>query len=188
MYDSRFIALDKCGVFIDGGYLAEILRSQTGMPRVDFQKLSDFLSEGCNRLRTYYYTCMPFQSNPPTDTEKIRYSKANKFIHALRGIPRFEVKLGRLQRTPNGEFTQKGVDMMLGVDLVRMSWDKQIGKAVIMTSDSDFVYAVQAAKDAGVLTQLCYSKDLPVNSSLLDVFDESLPFTTEIINKCKYTY
>ena len=60
--------------------------------------------------------------------------------------------------------------MMLGVDLVRMSWDKQIQRAVIVTADSDFVYAVQAAKDAGVITQLWYSSELLVNQSLLDVF------------------
>jgi len=33
-----------------------------------------------------------------------------------------------------------------------MSWDHQITKAVLVTGDSDFVPAIQAAKDAGVLT------------------------------------
>ena len=94
-----------------------------------------------------------------------------------------------MQKTTDSQgdhYTQKGVDMMLGVDLVRMSWDKQIQKAVIMTADSDFVYAVQAAKDAGVITQLCYAKELRVNQSLLDVFDENMPFTQDIIDACRY--
>ena len=141
------------------------------------------------RLRTYYYTSMPYQSNPPTEDERQRYSKANRFVNSLRHIPRFEVKLGRLQKLTDSDgdhYRQKGVDMMLGVDLVRMSWDKQIQKAVIMTADSDFVYAVQAAKDAGVLTQLCYSREQSVNQSLLDVFDESMLFTQDIIDECRY--
>ncbi len=74
---------------------------------------------------------------------------------------------------------------MLAVDLVKMSWDKQIQRAVILTADSDFVYAVQAAKDAGVLTQLYYSEHLPLNQQLLDVFDERFPFTKDIVDKCK---
>lgn len=179
--------MDRCAIFIDGGYLNEILR-QKGGPRIDFKKLSERLSGDMDRLRTYYYTSMPFQSNPPTDDEKQRYSKTNRFINHLKHIPRFEVKLGRLQKItgPEGDdYRQKGVDMMLGVDLVRMSWDKQIQKAVIMTADSDFVYAVQAAKDAGVVTQLCYAKELRVNQSLMDVFDENMPFTQDVIDACR---
>lgn len=180
--------MDRCAVFIDGGYLAAILRRKD-KPRIGFKKLSERLSSGMIHLRTYYYTSMPFQSNPPTDDEKQRYSRTDRFVHQLKKIPRFEVKLGRLQKTRDGgqdQYTQKGVDMMLGVDLVRMSWDKQIQRAVVMTADSDFVYAVQAAKDAGVITQLCYSSELPVNQSLLDVFDESMLFTQDIIDACRY--
>ena len=180
--------MDRCVVFIDGGYLSAILRRKDS-PRIDFKKLSERLSSDMIRLRTYYYTAMPFQGNPPTDDEKQRYSRANRFVNQLKKIPRFEVRLGRLQKTKDGGqdlYTQKGVDIMLGVDLVRMSWDKQIQKAVIITADSDFVYAVQAAKDAGVITQLCYASELPVNQSLLDVFDESMQFTQDIIDACLY--
>ena len=67
-----------------------------------------------------------------------------------------------------------------------MAEDKQIQKAVIITADSDFVYAVQAANDVGVITQLCYASELPVNQSLLDVFDESMQFTQDIIDACLY--
>lgn len=180
--------MDRCAIFIDGGYLTAILR-QKGNLKINFKKLSERLSVNMIHLRTYYYTSMPFQSNPPTVDEKQRYSRANRFVNHLKKIPRFEVKLGRLQKTSDegqDQYTQKGVDMMLGVDLVKMSWDKQIQRAVIMTGDSDFVYAVQAAKDAGVITQLCYSNKLPVNQSLLDVFDENMLFTQDIIDACRY--
>jgi hypothetical protein len=76
---------------------------------------------------------MPYQSNPPTYEEKSRYSNAHKFIQSLKKKPRFEVRLGRLQKTHSGtgiEYSQKGVDVMLAVDLVKMSWDKQIQKAL----------------------------------------------------------
>lgn len=168
----------------------QILKNM-GSRKINYLTLSDELSARDDRLRTYYYTCMPFQSNPPTSEESQRYSKVDNFIHQLRGLPRFEVKLGRLQRITNGtqiKFTQKGVDMMLGVDLVKMSMGKQIDRAVVITADSDFVYAVQAVKDAGVLTTLYYSQLLPVNQSLLDVFDESQIIDQDLLNKCPMSH
>jgi len=180
--------LSKYAVFIDGGYLSEITK-QPNCPKIDFLKLSDELHQNAERLRTYYYTCMPLQGSPPTKAESERYGKADSFIHQLRKLPRFEVKLGRLQpkKTKNGfEFVQKEVDIMLGVDLVKMSINKQFDTAVVITGDSDFVYAVQAAKDAGVNTKLCYSKLLRVNRSLLDVFDENIIIDQNLLNKCKF--
>ena len=67
-----------------------------------------------------------------------------------------------------------------------MSWQRQMTKAILMTSDSDFVYAIKAAKDAGIVTQLCYSPLLPVNQSLLDEVDEDLEITQDIIDRCKF--
>ena len=59
-------------LFIDGGYLAKISKS-FGMPKLDFLALSEMLCKGGandgdgddgDRLRTYYYYCMPFQGTP----------------------------------------------------------------------------------------------------------------------------
>ena len=124
---------------------------------------------------------MPYQSDPPTEEERERYSKAYKFLFTLRRLPRFEVRLGKLSRI-GGQFVQKRVDILLAVDLVRMSWDKQIGTAVLLTGDSDFVPAVQAAKDAGVLAQLYYSKDA-VHDELLDTCDDCFEITPDLIDE-----
>lgn len=172
----------KTAIFIDGGYVASILKSLG--TKLDFLKLSNELCSDSERLRTYYYHCMPYQSNPPTPEEKSRYSNADKFIYSLKQKPRFEIRLGRLQKIGD-DFSQKGVDVMLAVDLVKMSWDKQIQKAIVIASDSDFVYAVQAAKDAGILTELYYSKTNPVNYSLLDVFDERKLIDQNLLDRCK---
>ncbi|MCY4490955.1 MAG: NYN domain-containing protein, partial [Thaumarchaeota archaeon] len=123
--------MDRCAIFIDGGYLEEVLIKK-GKPKIDFKKLSEKISDNMTLLKTYYYTAMPHQSNPPTDDEKVRYRKKQSFIKQLKKIPRFEVKLGRLQKTHDGikaQYKQKGVDMMLGVDLLKMSCKKQIQSA-----------------------------------------------------------
>jgi len=174
--------VDKTAIFIDGGYLASVLKG-LGI-KLDFLKLSNELCYDSERLRTYYYYCMPYQSAPPTPEEKSRYSNAHKFIQSLKQKPRFEIRLGRLQKI-SGQFSQKGVDVMLAVDLVRMSWDKQIQKAIIIAADSDFVFAVQTAKDAGILTELYYSNVNPINNSLLNVFDERKLIDQNLLDKCK---
>lgn len=148
---------------------------------MDFLKLSERLCSETERLRTYYYNCMPYQSDPPTQEERERYSKAHRFLFTLRRLPRFEVRLGKLSHQ-GGTYVQKRVDILLAVDLVRMSWGKQIQRAVLVTGDSDFVPAVQAAKDAGVLTQLHYSRNA-VHDELLDVCDDCFEITPDLINE-----
>jgi len=181
-------------LFIDGGYLAKISKG-FGMPKLDFLALSEMLckerdDDDDDRLRTYYYYCMPFQGTPPSAEESSRYGRADKFVKTLTKLPKFEVRLGRFQKIQNGPsdddavYIQKGIDVMLAVDLVKMSWSKQIGRAIMLAADSDFIYAVQTAKDAGVSTRLCYSDRHPVSDLMLDVFDERLIITDDLLKHC----
>ena len=55
--------MDRCAIFIDGGYLEEVLIKK-GKPKIDFKKLSEKLSNKMTLLRTYYYTAMPHQIKP----------------------------------------------------------------------------------------------------------------------------
>jgi len=175
--------MDKAAVFIDGGYLSRILKDEYGETAIDFMALSEKLCHGCDRLRTYYYTCMPYQSSPPTSDEKSRYAAMDKFIYSLKRIPRFEVRLGKLSYI-KGEFVQKRVDVLLSVDLVRMSWGRQIQRAVLLSGDSDLVPAVQAAKEAGILTQVYHSRR-SVHDELLQACDDRFEITRELIDSVK---
>jgi len=173
----------RAGVFVDGGYLAAILKAEHEEPRISFDKLSDIVAgPEYERLRTYFYYCMPYQSDSPSPEEKVRYSRTQGWLLHLQRLPRFEVRLGKLERRGNS-FEQKRVDVLLSVDLVRMSWDHQIQKAVLITGDSDFVPAVQAAKDAGVLVHLYYSEE-SAHHELRDACDERTPITRDLIARC----
>jgi len=107
----------------------------------------------------------------------------DKFISRLTRLPRFQIRLGKLGRVGD-EFVQKRVDILLAVELVRLSWSKSIGTAVLVTGDSDFVQAVEAVKDAGVLVQLWYTRN-SVHNELIDAVDEYFPVTQELIDKVK---
>jgi|ADKI01.1.fsa_nt_gi hypothetical protein len=75
--------MTRVAIFIDGGYFRAYLR-QIGEPKIDFLKLSQKLSKPDDLFRTYYYNCMPYQSNPPTQTERRMYADADRFIFFTR--------------------------------------------------------------------------------------------------------
>ncbi|OPY53797.1 MAG: NYN domain protein [Methanosaeta sp. PtaU1.Bin060] len=171
---------NRAAVLIDGAYLTKILDVDFGKPKIDLAKFSDILCGDYERLRTYYYNCMPYQSCPPTEEERRRFAAMDKFVYTLRKLPRFEVKLGRLGCI-GGEFIQKRVDIALAVDLVRLSCERIIGKAVVVTGDSDFVPAIEAAKEAGVLVVLYYSPS-SIHDELLSAVDESVVMDQNLIS------
>ena len=86
-----------CGIH-RRGYFAALLRDYFNEVRVDFLRLSDMLCSGYERFRTYYYDCMPYQSNSPTDEERKRYADNSRFIEYFKKLPRFEVRLGKFRK------------------------------------------------------------------------------------------
>jgi uncharacterized LabA/DUF88 family protein len=180
--------MSKAIVLIDGAYFNKVLEKLFHRPPFSYKKFSNILcsNANCERIRTYYYHCMPYQSNPPTMSERKRYSEMDSFIAHLRNLPRFEIRLGRLQKIGRS-FKQKGVDVWFSVDLVKLSCRGNIDKAVLVTGDSDFVPAVNVAKEEGIITILYYSKTPPmyVHKELLDACDEKYEITQGLIDASK---
>ena len=146
-------------IFVDGGYFDRVSRD-CGSPRIDFGKLASELAKPDELLRTYYYHCLPYMSPVPTPEEEERYAGKQRFFSALNRLNRFEVREGKLEyrgtdRESNRPiFEQKRVDIYLGVDLVMLATKQRIHRAILITGDSDFLPAIRAAKNEGVLIHL----------------------------------
>ena len=111
--------------------------------------------EPLDLLRTYYYDCLPYQSNPSTEAEDQRFARKRSFFDRLRRFDRFEVREGRLALRgydSNGEpiFQQKRTDLLLGLDFALLSGKNRITHAAVVAGDSDFLPAFEAAKQEGV--------------------------------------
>ncbi len=149
---------DRVAIFVDGGYLESVLRDEFRGARIDHGKLSSTMAGDDTILRTYCYDCPPYQSNPPTEEEKTRYANKRRFFTYLERLPRYSVRLGILAKrtSPDGSprFEQKRVDILLGVDLVQLAAKGQIQQAILLAGDSDFIPAVTAAKQEGVIVRL----------------------------------
>ncbi len=155
--------MSRIAVFIDGAYLQYMLKDEFNFPRICFQKLVNRMAGGREILRSYYYNCEPYQSNPPTTEERERFGRAQRFYYALDQIPRFQVRLGKLEfrgHDAQGKpiFQQKRVDIQMGVDLVLLAAKSQISDTAILAGDSDFLPAIDAAKPEGVVIHLFHGE------------------------------
>ncbi len=177
--------MDRATAFIDGAYLDTALVTY-GKLRIDYAAFSDSLCSGYERFRTYYYHCLPYQSPSPTDEERKRFAGMRKFTDALRRLPRFEVRLGKVVKYGNGPPHQKQVDTLLAIDLVRLTAKGHIQKAILIAGDADYVPAVKVAKEEGVIVEVCY---LPRNRDgrptlsrdLYDICDDRITLTKEML-------
>lgn len=184
--------MSRTCVLVDGGYFQKVPEKDFGAPRIDFGLLGPELARGYEPLlRTYYYNCPPYQSADPTPRERELVRNADRFYYSLRKLQNFEVRLGRLEfrgiARDTGEpiFQQKRVDVRLAVDLLTLSFSKQICTAVIVAGDSDFIPAFQAAKDQGVRVVLFHGHANPAHRDLQMVADERIRFDGDFIARVR---
>jgi uncharacterized LabA/DUF88 family protein len=140
-------------LYLDGGYL-DVLSRVHGV-RLNFAALIGYLSDGKDLLRAYYYHCLPYQSDPPTEEESRRFAGAQRFFERLQAIPRIEIRLGRLaaDRDASGAivgYTQKRVDTKLGVDMALLAGKGRVSLLGLVSGDSDHCPAIEAVKQEGV--------------------------------------
>ena len=183
--------MGTAAVFLDAGYVDKVMDIDFGRPKIDYHKLVMAMAAPDELLRAYYYNCLPYQSNPPTEDENRRYANAHRFITKLKTLPRFEVRLGKLVsrgKDANGKpiFLQKRVDCMVGVDMALLAGKGKITNVAIFTGDSDLIPAMEAVKREGVLVSLWHgtnhSNSAP-GREILEIADERHPITQELINR-----
>jgi uncharacterized LabA/DUF88 family protein len=182
-------ATDKACVLIDGGYVNKMLKTHYPRYSINYLALSEELCGGCGRYRTYYYMAPPYQSPTATPEEKIRKAKFDKFIEELKLHPRFVPRLGMLQRTndPTHPFRQKGVDVLLSIDLTELSTSKAVQKAIILSADSDFAPAIERAKEKFMIITLASFKQ-QYGRVLYSLADERITITDEMISRIAFRH
>ena len=179
---------EKVAVFTDGAYLEATMAAEFARVPIDMGKLSQEMAGDGEILRTYYYHCAPYQSDPPTDAERARYSDWLRYYHRVNTLPRFSFRLGRLEqrgrnRDGSPRFQQKRVDVLLSVDLVQHSTKGHIGRAIVVAGDSDFVPAISVAKSEGVVVSLYHGQSC--HDDLRQAADESIRINQALIDSVR---
>ncbi len=133
----------RVAIFIDGSNLYHSLEENCNRFDVDFGAFAAKLTNGRTHFRTYYYNVLRDPDRNPQ-----AYQDQQKFLSALYATPYLEVRLGTAKM--RGDVAvEKGVDIMLATDVLRMAWENLYDVAIVVSGDGDFAYALQAAKNYG---------------------------------------
>jgi len=148
-------------IFIDSSYLIRTLKLEFENAYIDYRKLALGLAQPGEIVEIYYYSAYPYMSSQPTPYELRRRGNADRLFRSLRRIPGLTIRLGRVERriVPGSEsprFEEKRVDVTLAVDLARLAATGSISRAVLVAGDSDFVPAVESAREMGVQVELVH--------------------------------
>ena len=147
-------------VFIDAGFVSKVSR-HLGNGKFLFYDIEKFAKNlakknnlDCKKI--FYYTSPPFHQYNPTKAEEKRKEGYDKFIEKIKkkGIVVREGRCQRLKVDGKFEYHQKAVDILLAMDLMDVTSDKDIKKIILLTSDSDFVPVVKRLEEKGVRTIL----------------------------------
>ena len=169
----------RAAIFIDAGYLIKQLHEQRITP--DYSKLSDYLlkplraSIQLDLLRCYFYYCPPYLSPNQPRMSCVAWPVTWSLLSKLKAIDRWQFRVGKLEKRREGDkdvFSQKRVDVLLSVDLVRHCAAGHIQHAVLVAGDSDFIPAVKAAKESGTTLTLWCADDRSPHKDLVKESDE----------------
>ena len=162
----------RVAIFIDGSNLYHSLDENCKRFDVDFAAFAAKLCKDRSLYRVYYYNVQRDQDRNPQ-----AYQDQQKFLTALFSTPYLEVRLGTYKM--RGDVAvEKGIDIMLATDLLRMAWDDLYDVAILVSGDGDFAYAVRAAKDMGKHVEIAaFSSNL--SWELANVADDREIFTPE---------
>ena len=170
--------------FIDGGYLRKKMIDFIGTDMINYEKLRDLLGNSVifghdfpELIRAYYYDAI-VQSSPENEKE---WTRQNDYFDIIRKNDFYEVRLGRLIKSHNGQYRQKGVDILLATDMVTKAYADHYDIAILLAGDDDMVDLVKAVKDAGKRVYGAYFMT-SASKRLKDSFDRSV-FLDKVIEE-----
>ena len=132
--------------FVDLGNVYSHFRDTFGSGKYNVSKLCHEVKGRRRKLSAIRCYGAP-RPQGATPAERERYAGQQRFFAALRRNPRVSLHLGRFQVDPDtGTLREKGVDVKLAVDLVRLAIEDAYDVAVLLSGDGDLVTALEVAR------------------------------------------
>ncbi|MCZ7355781.1 MAG: NYN domain-containing protein [Candidatus Methanoperedens sp.] len=129
-------------------------------------------------VRVYYYDAIvDFRD----DSEK--HQEQESYFKRIQKINNYEVKLGRLIKTGknNNDYRQKGVDVLLAIDMISKAHLDHYDIALLLAGDDDYLDMVKSIKDfTGRRVYGAYFEN-SASKRLVEFFDMRIPMTDDMI-------
>lgn len=189
----------KAALLIDGGALRAQCK-QAGKP-VDVPDYIEKLALACfdpaeeRVFRVFFYDCAPYSGEVtlPVSKAKKSFSGRDDWQHQLAQKNFFALRRGRLKfdgwtrktEVPlarpllDGDFkpsfTQKGVDMRIGLDMATLAAQRSVERVVLLTADTDFIPAMKHVRTEGLQVVVIQLPTSRFNNEFLEHADIRRP-------------
>ncbi len=197
--------MPKAIIAIDGGYFIDGLNRylyQTRNKNLDIVKFSNKLCEDSSvtHLRTKFYHSNPYKSPNATPQDMERYAHTQKMFDSINQKKSHEVF--RVGRVKPANFTcpsckskykipkQKGVDVAIALDLVRMSQKRVADVFIIVSGDEDLTAAIEMVKENLAQAIVYFSSDSDYgiygSAKLSSAADDRKQMDLDFLEECAY--
>lgn len=197
--------MPKAIITIDGGYFIDGLNRylyQARNKNLDVVKFSNKLCEDSSmtHLRTKFYHSNPYKSPNATPQDTKRYSHTQKMFDSINQKKNHEVvRVGRVKPAnfscPNCKLKykvpkQKGVDVAIALDLVKMSQNRVADVFIIVSGDEDLTAAIEMVKESLAQVIVYFSSDIGYgvkgSIKLNEAADDRKQMDLDFLEECAY--
>lgn len=140
----------KVAVYFDGSNFYYKLR-ELEIPNIthfDYGKFSEWLARDREIISKRYYVGTVRASNDNEKGQKLRKEQQRLFSHLTSADQNFIVKQGYIMNN-DGSYHEKGVDVKIAVDLLVGAYENIYDTAILISSDTDLIPAIQKIKFMG---------------------------------------
>ena len=133
-------------IFIDGSNLYHRLKELTKEKKIslvdfNYQKLCEWLSEKKQLIQIRYYVgAIKRQKN--NHKSEVMFNNQQRLFRKLQK-QNIKIILGHLIRHQDGTYHEKGVDVRLAVEMIRLARENKFDQAILISSDTDLVAGVE---------------------------------------------
>lgn len=159
-------------IFIDYGNLFHNARQLKFT--IDYGKLIDLLGKNKNVVKATMYMGVIY----PIKGQKIGWMKSLKRKYGI------DIKYKYLQETPKG-YKEKGVDVLLVIDMLTNAYENNYDIAVLLSGDSDFIPAIESIQALKKKIELWCFKDSVAWQLERKVQKKNVKYLDKMIDKIK---
>jgi uncharacterized LabA/DUF88 family protein len=197
---------------VDSGFLiksmASVLKLPTGDVAIEGSELVDWFRVASARIGDRLLRCYWYDAVYPEGSKERHKQRAK--LDKLEECAGMQLRLGHLQSTPfehkallksaaaaagidyselmkhfNPEtrYTQKGVDTLIVLDMLRFVRLQACQKIILIGGDRDLAEAVREVQDMGCLVILAYPAGAPVAPELGNLADEKVAMSADLLRR-----
>ena len=140
----------RVAIYIDGSNFYYKLRESEifNITYFDYQGLAKWLAGDRKIISKRYYVGVVRAGEKDKKGQSLRRNQVRLFNHLSSKIQNFIIKRGYLMKN-DSVYHEKGVDVKIAVDLLVGAYENMYDTAILISSDTDLIPAIQKIKHLG---------------------------------------